>query len=68
MTPAPVSSFIVGMTLCFVGVLAYHWFGLIALFVVGAIGFPAVLAFSLYRFDLKNRETREWLNPTDKGP
>jgi hypothetical protein len=68
MTPAPFSSFIGTMILCFVGVLAYHWFGPIALFVVGGIGFPALLAFSAYRLDLKYRKAREWLNPPDKGP
>lgn len=55
------------MILSLVGVLAYRWFGPIALVIVGGIGLPAVLACSLYRFDLKNRKAREWLNPTDKS-
>ncbi|MER9442239.1 hypothetical protein NKI79_12580 [Mesorhizobium sp. M0340] len=55
MTPVPVSDFIGTMTLSFVGVLAYRWFGPVALIVVAGIGLPALLAFSAYRFDLKTR-------------
>ncbi|MEP6566702.1 MAG: hypothetical protein ABJB10_16345 [Mesorhizobium sp.] len=60
-------SLVGGMILSFVGILAYRWFGPIALVIVGGIGFPIVLAVSVYRFDLKTRKTREGPNPTDKG-
>jgi len=55
------------MVLCFVGVLAYRWFGPIALVIVGGVGLPAVHAVSVYRDDLKDRKMRARLNPTDKG-
>ncbi|RWC31912.1 MAG: hypothetical protein EOS27_09295 [Mesorhizobium sp.] len=61
--PAPFSTFVGSMILCFVGVLAYHWFGPISLFVVGGIGLPALYALTFYWGDLKARKV---FNPTDK--
>ncbi|TIX46550.1 MAG: hypothetical protein E5V36_00820 [Mesorhizobium sp.] len=52
------------MTLSFVGVLAYRWFGPVALVVVAGIGLSAVLAFSAYRFDLKKRHKVSNFDPS----
>lgn len=51
------------MILSAIGILAYRWFGLIAVVIVGGIGFPALLALTFYWGDLKARKV---FNPTDQ--
>ncbi|UCI19587.1 hypothetical protein FJ970_01005 [Mesorhizobium sp. B2-1-8] len=60
---APFSSFVGSMILIVIGILAYRWFGLIAVVIVGGIGYPALLALTLYWGDLKARKV---FNPTDQ--
>ncbi|TPI30914.1 hypothetical protein FJW08_12390 [Mesorhizobium sp. B3-2-1] len=60
---APFSSLVGSMILSAIGILAYRWFGLIAVVIVGGIGFPALLALTFYWGDLKARKV---FNPTDQ--
>ena len=50
------------------GALGYHWFGPVAVILVGGIGFPAVLALTYYLTDLETRKgARGWPSPKDLG-
>lgn len=44
------------LILSVIGILAYEWFGPVALVIVGGIGFPAILAFVYYQADLETRK------------
>jgi hypothetical protein len=60
-------SFVGALILSTIGILAYRWFGLVAVVIVGGIGFPALLALTYYWADLKTRKGQGWNSLKDKG-
>ncbi|KUM23453.1 hypothetical protein AU467_08785 [Mesorhizobium loti] len=60
-------SFVGAIILSVIGILAYQWFGLVAVIIVGGIGLPAMLALTYYWADLETRKGRGWNSLKDKG-
>ncbi|MDX8538804.1 hypothetical protein RFM23_14370 [Mesorhizobium abyssinicae] len=50
-----------------IGILAYRWFGLVAIVIVGGVGFPALMAVVYYQADLETRKGRGWNWLKDMG-